>query len=250
MSTEFPTHKFEQYGDQGVLILVDHASNRVPSRFNSLGLPDDLLNTHIAWDIGARELGEKLANALQGQMFSCCFSRLVVDANRDLTATDLIPPVSDQIPVPGNQMLTEADIAYRVEHYHAPYHQHLGARIEALRCDHPKPFVVSVHSFTKRLMGSANDRPWEVGLLWNEDEASAKSAIRWLRQHSSWQVGDNQPYDAHAFNFSIDCHVGANDIDHLTFEVRQDMLSSTEEIAKVSELLVGSIKSAMAEREK
>ena len=39
--------------EDGVLLLCDHASNRIPAEFGRLGLPEGELERHIAWDIGA-----------------------------------------------------------------------------------------------------------------------------------------------------------------------------------------------------
>lgn len=225
------------FGDAPVLVFCDHASNAMPDAFDCLGLPQDILATHIAWDIGASAVAEALARQLGAAYISCGFSRLLIDANRDVSSSDIIPAVADQIPVPGNQMLTQAARAARVRDFHAPYHERLGAAIDTLAARHENPIAISVHSFTNRLMGAGDERPWGAGLLWREDEASAKFIIDWLRNTADWPIGDNEPYDARLFNYSVDRHIGPRGMRHLTFEVRQDLIGDAAGATKIADML-------------
>lgn len=230
-----------QFGAAPVLVFCDHASNAMPASFDCLGLPQDILATHIAWDIGASAVAEALARQLGAAFLSCGFSRLLIDANRDVSSSDVIPVVADQIPVPGNQMLTDADRAARVEQFHKPYHERLSAAIDALATTHKDPIAISVHSFTNRLMGAGDERPWGLGLLWREDEASAKFIIEWLRNNAEWPIGDNEPYDARLFNYSVDRHIGPRGMRHLTFEVRQDLVADADGVAKIADILARAV---------
>ncbi len=227
-----------RFGDAPILVFCDHASNAMPASFDCLGLPGDILATHIAWDIGAGALAEALARNLGATYLACGFSRLIIDANRDPTSHDLIPAVADQIPVPGNQMLTDADRTARLHSFHEPYQALLGAAVGDLETRAGKDaLAISVHSFTNRLMGAGEERPWGAGLLWREDEQSAKFMIDWLRDNADWPIGDNEPYDARLFNYSVDRHIGPRAMRHLTFEVRQDLLTDTHGVAQVADLL-------------
>ena len=222
--TDFPLARADRFGEAPFFVFCDHASNAVPADLNSLGLPDDILETHIAWDIGAGALAAGVARRLQGTLFRCCFSRLVIDPNRAETAPDLIPATSDQIPVPGNQMMTQQDRADRLARFHVPYHDLLDDALDDMIARAGPPFVVSIHSFTNRLMGAAEDRPWRVGVLWREDEKSARGLIAYLRETAGWVVGDNEPYDAREFNYSVDRHVDPRGLSHVTIEARQDLI--------------------------
>lgn len=241
-------HVVEQrlFGEAPLLIFADHASNFVPEDLYDLGLPEDVLATHIAWDIGAKSLAIRVAERLQARLLCCGFSRLVIDANRDPSVMDSIPATSDQIPVPGNQMLSEQDRQSRLDRYFSPYHDALGEAVTEVAA-HERGFAVSIHSFTKRMMGASQDRPWDVGLLWSDDPESAQTAIDWLRDNSPWQIGDNEPYDARVFNYSVDRHIGPIGLRHLTFEVRQDHLANEQEIESVAELLCKTIEHTMRE---
>ena len=237
-----------RYGDAPFFIFCDHAANAMPRRLNCLGLPSDILATHIAWDIGARALSHAVARRLDCALLECGFSRLVVDVNRDVSSPDLIPVVSDQIPVPGNQMLGDAERAARVAAFHEPYHRMLGEALDAAQKKAPDVFVISIHSFTDRLMGAADERPWPVGFLWREDERSARAAIARLEESTDWLIGDNQPYDARVFNYSVDRHVGPRGLAHLTLEVRQDMIADEGGVEAVAPLIADAIAYAASRR--
>ncbi len=223
--SDFDIAHLERFGAAPVFVFCDHASNAMPEDMNCLGLPEDILKTHIAYDIGAGALAAALARRLEGTLFRSGFSRLVIDPNRPLTSHDLIPATSDQIPIPGNQMLSEEDREARINRFHVPYHDRLDTALDETVAQSGAPFVISIHSFTNRLMGAKEDRPWALGLLWREDEPSARRMISYLERHTEWRIGDNEPYDAREFNYSVDRHIGPRSLAHLTIETRQDLIA-------------------------
>ena len=80
-----------------VLIVADHASNRVPPGID-LGIDRALLRTHIGWDIGVASL----AHAVGAPAYLASVSRLVIDLNRDPGDPALVPLSSDGHDIPGN----------------------------------------------------------------------------------------------------------------------------------------------------
>ena len=134
-------------------------------------------------------------------------------------------------------MLSEAERARRMAAFHIPYHERLNEAVGDMVDKHERPFVVSIHSFTNRLMGAPDIRPWSVGLLWSHDEPSARAMIEYLRRKTTWKIGDNEPYDAREFNYSVNRHVSARGLAHLTFEVRQDLLCDEHAVIDMANLL-------------
>jgi predicted N-formylglutamate amidohydrolase len=51
--------------ESNFLIICDHASNRIPSEYKRLGLNEEILTTHIAYDIGVKETATYLAKYLR-----------------------------------------------------------------------------------------------------------------------------------------------------------------------------------------
>src|SRR5579863_6989918 len=95
-------------GRSDFVILVDHASRRIPKSLNALGLPESELSRHIAWDIGALAVAERVAAALDAALVAQNYSRLVIDCNRAPSMESAIPPISEITAIPGNENLSEA----------------------------------------------------------------------------------------------------------------------------------------------
>jgi predicted N-formylglutamate amidohydrolase len=216
------TYEAGQGGD--VLTIVDHASNRVPDAID-LGINPDLLQTHIGWDIGAANL----ARALGYPAHLANVSRLVIDLNRESDAHDLVPGESDGITIPGNLV----DISDRIDRYWRPYHDGLAARIAANR---PK-LLVSLHSFTPHLAIKPDVvRPWEIGILYNEDDRAARIALPML-EGVGMIVGDQLPYSGKILNATMNQHGEGTGTPYLGIEVRQDLISCRTGVEKIAVIL-------------
>lgn len=221
-----------------MLIVVDHASNAVPPDID-LDIAPALLARHIAWDIGAEALGRALCDRLGCAGVFGTVSRLVIDLHRPEDAAALIPVQSDGHPVPGNR---DADRQARIDRFWHPYHNRLASLIAADRPD----LLVAVHSFTPRLETDRGaERPWEVGLLYNQDDRAARFAIAALRQ-AGVVTGDNQPYSGRNLNYTMDRHAEANGIPYLVFEVRNDLIGDDAGVARWADTLASIIRQVRA----
>lgn len=223
--TEFSIARAYLGGDAPIFFIVDHASFDMPAQFDQLGLPDDVLATHIGWDIGAAALTEALIDQLGGQGLMCGYSRLLIDPNRSLDKPDLVPPTADRIPIPGNEGLSPQARHERIARFHQPYHERLDLALDQVCRAHAQPLIVSIHSFTPRLLGDAQLRPWHIGLLWHHDAATAGRLLQDLTEQTALTVGDNQPYDGRKYNYTMDRHVAPRGVRHITLEIRQDLVA-------------------------
>lgn len=211
-----------------VLLLCDHASNAVPADVD-LGVAPELLDLHIAVDIGAGPLTRSLAAALDCPAILATVSRLVIDLHRESDHIGLIPQISDGHPIPGNEA---ADRATRIARFHAPYHRLLRQRIRAQR---PK-LILSIHSFTPCLEHGGTPRPWEVGILYNRDTRAARPAVEWLRAQGL-ATGDNEPYSGRHLNATLNRHAEGQGIASLAIEVRNDLIADAAGVARWTEIL-------------
>ena len=109
----------------------------------------------------------------------------------------------------------------RLERFHRPYHAALGELIAAAQ---PR-LILSLHSFTPQLATSAEKRPWEVALLYNQDDRAARHAIRLFREQGL-TVGDNEPYSGTQLNATMDRHAEAQGIPYCLVEIRQDQVAN------------------------
>lgn len=201
----------------GLLCVADHASNFVPEGIE-LGIDRRLMDQHIALDIGVEGIAERLARRHNMPAHIACVSRLVCDLHRREGEPAVVPTESDGKLIPGN---IGADVEARLERYHRPYHDALAALIEQAK---PK-MLVALHSFTPALDTSDEERPWEVALLYNQDDTAARHAIR-LFGEQGLTVGDNQPYSGKQLNATMDRHAEANGIPYCTVEIRQDQIET------------------------
>jgi predicted N-formylglutamate amidohydrolase len=210
----------------GILILCDHAENTIPEPFANLGLRSEDLNRHIAYDLGAAPVAERLAKLLSAPALLSRFSRLLIDPNRGLDDPTLIMQISDGLVVPGNAGLDEAAIAARVARYYTPYHQAIERAIDAGIAAGKPPVVVSVHSFTQAWKGVP--RPWSVGVLWDKDPRLALPLLEGLRTIPGIVVGDNAPYTGQLKGDTLYRHGTRRGLAHALIEVRQDLILGPE----------------------
>lgn len=204
------------------VFLCDHASNFVPADLGDLGLPQAELQRHIAWDIGAAGVTRRLSETFDSPAVLSGVSRLVIDCNRHLTATDLIPETSDGTIIPGNLELTAGARADRIRNYFQPYHD---AVETVLAGRYASTIVVSIHSMTPSLAGVA--RPWQIALSSYKDRTLTELILARLRLQTDIEVGDNQPYDLDpAFDYSTPFHAMRRGWEHLQVEFRQDEIAS------------------------
>ena len=85
MKKVFSANEFDKKcSKRHIIFLCDHASNHIPKSYKSLGLSKKVLNSHISWDIGAKDLCIKLSKELGQSYFHANFSRLLIDPNLSL----------------------------------------------------------------------------------------------------------------------------------------------------------------------
>jgi predicted N-formylglutamate amidohydrolase len=210
----------------GLVLIADHASNRVPADI-ALGVMEHRMREHVAIDIGVDPLGRALCSELGCPGVLAAVSRLVIDLNREEDAPGLIPASSDGIVVPGNAGLDEAGRQARIARFWRPYHD----RIAALIAGGQPKLLISLHSFTPRLASAPGEaRPWQVGVLYNQDERAARIAIP-LLEAAGVVTGDNLPYSGKVLNATMNRHGEANGTPYLGLEVRQDLIGDAAGVA-------------------
>jgi len=216
--------RFHIGGKAPCLVLCDHAGRRVPRHLDHLGLPEHELRRHIGWDIGAADVTRALAVLLDAPALLCHVSRLVIDSNRRPGRADSIPEASDGTPVPGNKGVDAAEARRRLARYFIPYHRAVSQQIARMRRT-GVPAIVSLHSFTPIMQRGW--RPWQVAVLWDEDDRLAAPALEGLRRDPTLRVGDNEPYSGrYPVGYTVPFHARRRGLPHVTFELRQDLIDT------------------------
>lgn len=204
-------------GTTPLLFVCDHAAPALPLGYGGLGLDPALLTTHIAYDIGAAIVTRTLASAYGAAAVLGAWSRLLIDLNRGPDDPTLVMKVSDGSIIPGNRNADAAEIARRVAAFHAPYHAAISEQIARIG----PAVIVSVHSFTPAWKGVP--RPWQVGILWDQDARLAAPLMAALRQ-DGFIVGDNEPYSGALENDTLNRHGTKAGLPHVLIEIRQDLI--------------------------
>ncbi|WP_336971726.1 N-formylglutamate amidohydrolase [Sphingobium aromaticiconvertens] len=216
-------------GGLDLLIIGDHASAHVPSDID-LGIDAALLSNHIAIDLGVAEVSALLAAQLSCRAVLGGVSRLVIDLNREDDAPGLLPVMSDGHAIPGNR---DIDVTERMIRFHHPYHHQVAMMLDAMT----SPFILSLHSFTPSLASDpTQERPWDVGILYNEDDRAAKVAIP-LLEAAGLKVGDQLPYSGRLLNATMNRHAEANGIPYLGVEMRQDRVANVDGQRQFADIL-------------
>jgi predicted N-formylglutamate amidohydrolase len=213
----------------GIVLVCDHAGNRLPARYAALGLPASEFHRHIAYDPGAGPVTAGLAARLNAPAVLATFSRLLIDANRGEDDPTLIMRLSDGTIVPGNARVDHAERQARIAGLHAPYHAALAATVDRALASGRPPILVSVHSFTPVWRGKP--RPWHAGVLSDADRRLADPLLAALRGDAALVVGDNEPYAGGLANDTMDRHGAQRGLANAIIEIRQDLISEGRGVA-------------------
>ncbi len=237
-----PFYVVNPLAEAPVLLVCDHASCRIPVALGDLGLDPFARRCHLAIDIGAGSLTERLARRLGVTAVIAQYSRLVVDCNRQLMDPGAFLEYGDGILVPGNRNLPQSEKDRRADAIYWPYHNAIDEQIKRLRNIGPPPAFISIHSFTPVLDGIA--RAVQMGVLWDKDSSLSDIFIEDFRA-AGYKTGDNEPYSGRApQDFTIDHHAEEIGLPHVGIEVRQDLIDDIpgiDQVAPVMHTIIASI---------
>ena len=221
-----PFHTFNENQNSDFLILCDHASNLIPKCVieGSLGISEENLNRHIAYDIGASGLSKELGKQLKSPVILSNFSRLVIDPNRGEDDPTLIMQLYDGTIIEGNRNISKNDRENRLNRCYRPYHNEIN-RLVSTQHD---PILISIHSFTPKLKNGFN-RPWHVGILSSNDRRFAQPLLNYFNNQQDVICGDNEPYRGDLIGDTMFRHALSVDRLHVLIEVRNDLISSEKE---------------------
>ncbi|MBP0495930.1 N-formylglutamate amidohydrolase [Pararoseomonas indoligenes] len=231
-------------GASPLVLLCEHASNRLPRRLGDLGLPSEELRRHIAWDIGAAALAGALSRALDAPLFETGYSRLVIDCNRPLGVSASIPERSEDTAIPGNLALSAEDRRAREEALFHPFQNAVAAHLDARQAAGRPTAIIGVHSFTPIFRGIR--RPWEAGVLFDGAKDFAMPLIEGLSA-SGLAVGENEPYRIEVGDdYTVPVHGDGRGLPALLIEIRQNLLADDAAARHWADRLVSPIRRALA----
>jgi len=223
-------------GASPVVLVCEHASNRIPVTLNDLGLTAAQRETHIAWDLGARALARSLSKGLDAPLVAARFSRLVYDCNRPPGVASAMPSDTEVCVVPGNEKLSDDERQNRTQALYEPFHLALANTI-AERCSQAHRVVlVTIHSFTPEFYGKHRDV--EVGFLHGSDARLATLMHTYSNANWPFDCRLNEPYSpTDGVLHTIEKHLNDTTTPSVMIEIRNDLLGSEQSIHTVNEYL-------------
>jgi predicted N-formylglutamate amidohydrolase len=218
-----PFLELSRQGNSPFVIVVDHASARIPRSLADLGLPAEDLKRHIAWDIGALAVARRVAVTLDAALIAQSYSRLVIDCNRDPQVESSIPISSESTVIPGNADLSDAQRKARRREIFEPYHQRICERLNTREETRRPTVLVALHSMTNIYLGMR--REMHAAILYNRDRRFAQLMLENLRLDGGLHIADNEPYFvSDATDYTIPRHGEARGLPHVEIELRQDLV--------------------------
>jgi len=227
-------------------VTCDHAGKRIPSALGDLGLGPADLERHIAWDIGAAGVAERLARDLGAFAIWQTYSRLVIDCNRPPGVESSIAKHSEDTAIPGNQSVSDGEAKQRADAIFYPYHLRIEQELDRRRFAGIPTVYVAVHSFTPRYLGK--DRIWHAGVLYGKDGRLAKALLEVLRREPGLHVGDNEPYFVSELtDYGVVQHAERRGLLYVELELRQDLLLDERGQGRWAERVSLALRTALAE---
>jgi predicted N-formylglutamate amidohydrolase len=219
---DHPTLILNEAGKSPILLVCEHASNRIPKRLGSLGLKQEDLQRHIAYDIGAEGVSRLLSKILDAPVVLQRYSRLAYDCNRSPENPASMPELSEIFEIPGNKNLSPDQRLARINALYRPFHDDLARLIDRRTAHGQRTIFVTIHSFTKVYMGRTRDV--ELGLLFDND---ARLANTLSKSFPGIVTRLNEPYSAKdGVMHTANLHAAARGLLNVMIEVRNDLIET------------------------
>lgn len=236
--TALPPRVVNAAGRSRVVLVCEHASNNVPPELHGLGMSDEGLRSHAAWDPGAVAVAEEMSATLDAVLVASQVSRLVYDCNRPPEAHDAMVARSEVFDIPGNAGLDSRSRQDRIELVYRPFQAQL-TQVLASRMDR-HPVLVTVHSFTRVYNGVTRDV--ELGILCDRDARLADAMLARAADFTAMDVRKNQPYGPeHGVTHTLIEHGLANNIANVMIEIRNDLIASQDQQRDMARMLAGMV---------
>ncbi len=229
-------------GVSPVLLVCEHASNRIPPHLDGLGLDQDTQNSHIAWDPGALAVAQKMSNLLDARLVASTVSRLVYDCNRPPQAPGAMPARSEIHDVPGNTNLTDIEKTERISKVYNPFRNMVS---DTLTASAKPPVLVTIHSFTPVYMGQ--QRTVDIGILHDDDSRLADAMLALAPDRTGLNIRRNDPYGPEdGVTHTLKLHALPRGLLNVMIEIRNDLIATTGQQLNFAKILAELIADALA----
>lgn len=232
-------------GEGRFVLACEHASNFIPPELNNLGLRDELLLSHIAWDSGAMSVARAMSERLDAPLIAPGVSRLVYDCNRAPGLKSCVPILSEHHEIPGNMGLSAEQCEARARLYYTPFIEALQACLERKLGGEKPPVLMTIHSFTPVFKGVK--RALDIGFLFDDDERFARAMLHAGQSLTGLKFGMNEPYGpSDGVTHTLKEHAIGRGLLNVMVEIRNDLIPDETAQAAMAETLAGLAQAAEA----
>ena len=218
-------------GAPSVLLVCEHASNRIPGCLGDMGLTAEARESHVAWDPGALGVAQQMSARMSAPLVHGGVSRLVYDCNRPPEAASAMPVKSEKYDIPANAAMTEEERKSRVEGIYVPFTKAVSDQIKQHRAS--LQLMVTMHSFTPVYHG--HQREVELGILHGQDDRFALAMMEALPLETPYVTRLNEPYSASdGVAHTLDVQARPNGLLNVMIEVRNDLIRTPAQQARIA----------------
>lgn len=234
-------------GRGDVLLVCEHASRRVPAAFGTMGLSEEALASHIAWDPGALAVSRLMARQLDATLIHQQFSRLIYDCNRPPDSPGAIRDTSEIYRIPGNENLSDAEKAARANAIYFPFQSRISDEIAARTARGQATVLVTVHSFTPVYFGAQRDV--EIGILHDKDNRLADRMLAAAADTNLYRVERNEPYGpADGVTHTLKLHAQPAGLLNVMIEIRNDLIETEIGQGVAADFLSGLLRESLQQK--
>lgn len=227
--------------NRDIVLICEHANNRIPAAWNNLGLPEAFLDTHYGFDLGSKALTLEIARILGATAILSGYSRLFLDYNRKSHDPACIRPDMGGIPIPRNLGVDDEERRLRERIAREPVERAIEDWVEG--CKSKAKAVISIHSFSP--VWELAYRTCEIGVMWRADDRLSRRLIQSIGDTGTLRVEDNMPYSFKAGDwFTLDRHGIGIGVPNAYIEVRNNLIADEQSLGRVARALSKAIEEA------
>jgi predicted N-formylglutamate amidohydrolase len=219
-----PVIVVNENGPSPVVLICEHAGKVIPKSLGSLGLTQEDLARHIAWDIGTEAVSRQLAQALDAPLLLQRYSRLAYDCNRPPESPDAMPVMSETTRISGNEKLSAESRLARIRDIYRPFHDRVARLLDERAARGLASFFVTIHSFTPVYKGVK--RLLDLGVLHDRDARLADRLIQSFSRMKDITVRRNEPYGPEdGVCHTLNLHAEPRGLPYAMLEIRNDLIA-------------------------
>lgn len=206
-----------------LVMSCEHASNAVPTEYQALFKDNpSILETHRAYDPGALEIADGIAQQFPCDYVKASVTRLLIDSNRSLKHPACFSEFTQTLPEHEKQRLTHL--------FYLPFRKQVKRFIQEKIKQGNQVLHLSIHTFPPEFKGITRNAA--ISLLYDSARHAEKEVARiWheilLTKTPSYRIRMNYPYPGSSNSLTSTLRKAFSQKNYLGFEVESNQALAT-----------------------